>query len=88
MGSASNKSCAASARAITLKMLRRKRFRKPPKIIVPQGQPQAHAQVRRFKKHNSNLLTAQTALDGYGTKPLFKTNYARYQINKQIIDFL
>ena len=34
-----------SARAITLKILRRKRFRKPKKIIAPQAQPQAQAQV-------------------------------------------
>ena len=40
MGSSSHKSCAASARATTLKILLRKRFRKPKKIIVPQAQPQ------------------------------------------------
>ena len=52
VGSASHKSCAASARATTLKILRCKRFHKPQKIIVPQ------AQVWRFEKCNSNRLTA------------------------------
>ena len=84
MGSASHKSCVASARATTVKILRRKRFRKPQKIIALQAQP--HAQVWRFEMYNSNWLTAQTSL-GYGTKPIFKTNYALYQISKQkIID--
>ena len=40
VGSASHKSCAARARATTLKILCRKRFRKPKEIIVPQAQPQ------------------------------------------------
>ena len=39
--SASHKSCAASARATTLKILRRKRFRKPKEIIASQAQPLA-----------------------------------------------
>ena len=34
MGSASHKSCAASLRAAILKILRRKRFRKPKTIIA------------------------------------------------------
>ena len=38
VGSASHKSCIASARATMLKRLRRKRFRKPKKIIAPQAQ--------------------------------------------------
>ena len=50
VGSASHKSFIASARATSLKILRRKRFRMPPKIIAPQAQPQ----VSRFEKHNSN----------------------------------
>ena len=45
-------------------------------------QPQAHAQVWRFEKYNSSWLIDQTSL-GYGTKPIFKTYYARYQISKQ-----
>ena len=54
---------------------------KPKKIIAPQ------AQVWRFEMHNFNWLIAQTSL-GYGTKPIFETNYARYQISEQkIIDF-
>ena len=82
LGSASHKSWAASARATTLKILRCKRFRKPKKIIAPQ------AQVWRFEMYNFNWLTAQTSL-GYGTKPIFESNYARYQISKQkIVDFL
>ena len=40
VGSANDISCAASARATTLKNLLRKCFRKPQKII----EPQAHAQ--------------------------------------------
>ena len=72
------KVCAASARATTKKILRRKLIRKPQKIIAPQ----AHAQVWRFEKYNSNWLTAQTSL-GYDTKPMFKTNYERNQISKQ-----
>ena len=36
--STSHKSCTASARATTRKILRRKHFRKPKKIIAPQGQ--------------------------------------------------
>ena len=58
VGSASHKSCAASARATTLKMLLRKRFRKPQKIIAPQAQPQVHAQVWHFEKNNFSWLTA------------------------------
>ena len=86
VGSASHKSCAASARATNLNILRRKRFRKPQKIIAPQAQPLA--QVWRFEMCNSNWLTAQTSL-GHGTKLIFKTNYARYQTSKQkILDFL
>ena len=38
VGSASRKRSAANARATTLKILRRKRFRKPKKIIAPQAQ--------------------------------------------------
>ena len=38
VGSASRESCAASARATTLKILRQKRFHKPKKIIAPQAQ--------------------------------------------------
>ena len=45
VGSASFKSCAASARATILKILHRKRFRKPKKVIAPQAQPLAQAQV-------------------------------------------
>ena len=41
VGSTSHKICAASARATTLKILRRKRFCKPNKIIALQAQPQA-----------------------------------------------
>ena len=40
VGSASHSTCAASVRATTLKLLRRKRFRDPPKIIAPQAQAQ------------------------------------------------
>ena len=58
VGSASCKSCAASARATIPKIMCRKRFRKPKKIIAPQAQPQ----VWRFEKYNFNWLTAQTAL--------------------------
>ena len=54
VGSASHNSCAASTRTTALKFLRRKRFRYPQKIIALQAQPQAHAQVRRFKKFNSD----------------------------------
>ena len=53
-GSASQNSCAASVRATTPKFLRRKLFRNPKKIIEPQAQLQAHAQVRRFKKYISD----------------------------------
>ena len=60
MGSANHKSCAASKRATTLKVLRHKRFRKPKKIIAAQPL----AQVWRFEMHSFNLLTAQTSL-GY-----------------------
>ena len=82
VGSASHKICAASERATNLKILRRKRFREPQKIIAPQAQPQ----VWRLEMYNSNWL--QTSL-GYGTKLIFKTNYARYQISQQkVIDFL
>ena len=41
VGSASHKSCAASARATTLKILRRNRSRKPKKIIAQQAKPLA-----------------------------------------------
>ena len=59
MGSTSHISCAASARATTLKIL----HRKPLKIIAT-----VQPQVWRFEKYNSNWLTAQPAL-GYSTKP-------------------
>ena len=45
VGSTSHKSCAASARATTLKILHRKHFRKPKKVIALQAQPLAQAQV-------------------------------------------
>ena len=73
-GSASQKSCAASA--TTLKILSPKRFRKPKKIIAPR------CKVWHFEKYISNWLFAQTVL-GYSTKPIFTTNYARNQISKQ-----
>ena len=57
---------------LLLKILHRKRFLKPKKIIAPP----AHAEVWRFEKYYSNWLAAQTAL-GYGTKPTIKTNYAK-----------
>ena len=41
VGSTSHKSCTSSARTTTRKILRRKRFRWPKKIIAPQAQPQA-----------------------------------------------
>ena len=79
VGSASHKSCVSSVRATTVKIFCRKRFRKPQKIIALQAQ----AQVWCFEKYNSNWLTAQTSL-GYGTKPIFKTNYALYEITSHI----
>ena len=43
----------------------------------------AHAQLWWLEKYNSNWLTVQTTL-GYGTKPIFKTNYARCQLVKRV----
>ena len=77
MGSASHKSCAASAHATTLKILRRKRFRKPQKIIVLQAQPLARDVLKRIILIDLLLKPHWVTV----RKPIFKTNYARYQIS-------
>ena len=79
------------------KKLRRKRTRNYCKNLTPQAFPQAlKHKLRRKRSRKCDILksiilidsTAQTVL-GYGTIPIFKTYYARYQIRKQkSIDFL
>ena len=64
-----HKSCTASTRATTLKFLRRKRFRKPKKIIALQGQTQAHAQVCRYEKYLFQLTHCSNL-----TRLRYKTN--------------
>ena len=67
----------AERQTCPLKMLRRKRFRKPQKIISPQ----TYAQVCILK---SIILVDSLLEPHYVTvrNPIFKIDYARYQIRK------
>ena len=76
MSSASHKRYAASTTRPTLKFLRRN----PPKIIALQ------AQAGSFEKYSIILMDSLLKLH-YGMKPLFKTNYARYQLVNKILFF-